>query len=321
MSLIFHKRLSLLSVTELNELLKETEITDEIIRKLSMDSRAGVKVIAKRLVSRKERSEILREKEEALISFEKKLYAQGKKFVAGTDEAGRGPLAGPVVSAAVIFGDEEPIRGLDDSKKLTAEKREKLYEIITAKALAWGIGIVESDVIDDLGILKASLKSMRIACKNMKIVPDVVLVDGNQSPGMKCEEHLIVDGDAKCRSIAAASVIAKVTRDRIMVEMDKVFPGYGFAKHKGYGSQEHIGYLQNKGPCPIHRFSFQIVCTCSPAGAVSEILKNRFENARTKEDFENAAAFIQKIKESLHKKDIEKLRNVYKNCKKQFEPI
>ena len=176
--------------------------------------------------------------------------------IAGIDEAGRGPLAGPVVAGAVILPGDCEILYLNDSKQVNKKKREELYDEIKEKAVTYGIGIVSPERIDEINILQATYEAMREAVSNMKIEPDCLLVDAVNIPGMSCKQVGIVKGDEKSLSIAAASIMAKVTRDRIMAEFDKAYPEYGFASHKGYGSKAHIEAVKRNGPCPIHRRTF-----------------------------------------------------------------
>lgn len=177
-------------------------------------------------------------------------------LVCGIDEAGRGPLAGPVVAGAVILPKNCQILYLNDSKKLTARRRDLLYDEILEKALAVGIGVVDHEQIDRVNILQATYQAMREAIGSLTLSPDVLLVDAVTIPGISIKQVPIVKGDAKSVSIAAASVVAKVTRDRMMVQMEDVYPGYGFASNKGYGSAAHIAALKSKGPCKIHRRTF-----------------------------------------------------------------
>lgn len=177
-------------------------------------------------------------------------------LVCGIDEAGRGPLAGPVVAGAVILPKDCQILYLNDSKKLTARRRDLLYDEILEKALAVGIGVVDHEQIDRVNILQATYQAMREAIGSLALSPDVLLVDAVTIPGISIRQVPIVKGDAKSVSIAAASVVAKVTRDRMMVQMEDVYPGYGFASNKGYGSAAHIAALKSKGPCKIHRRTF-----------------------------------------------------------------
>lgn len=203
----------------------------------------------------------MKEKEEVrlikLKEIEKELFDRGVKYIAGIDEAGRGPLAGPVVVASVILEPDSMIEGVNDSKKISENKREKLYEIITQQAISYGVGIVYQDEIDEINILQATKKGLTMAIKQMEIKPNIIMVDAlNEIDTLGIPYKSIIKGDAKCYSISAASIIAKVTRDRIMREWDKVYPQYGFAAHKGYGTAKHISAIKEYGPCPIHRRSF-----------------------------------------------------------------
>lgn len=177
--------------------------------------------------------------------------------IAGVDEAGRGPLAGPVVVAAVILDPALPIDGLDDSKRLSEKRRERLFPLIIARALAYSVVRVEADEIDRVNILQATLLGMTRALQALAIAPSLALIDGNRLPGsLPCPAHAIVGGDASEPAISAASILAKVTRDHILVEYDARWPGYGFAQHKGYPSPAHLAALARMGPCPEHRRSF-----------------------------------------------------------------
>ena len=191
-----------------------------------------------------------------MLEIEDKLYSEGYNFVCGVDEAGRGPLCGPVVAAAVILPKDEYIEGVNDSKKLTEKKREKLYDDIMKKAVAVSIGISDVDVIEKVNILNATKLAMKQAIEKLSIKPDYVLIDGNQMIDINIKAETVVSGDAKSLSIAAASIIAKVTRDRMLIEFDKKYPEYGFAKHKGYGTKSHIEAIQKYGLTDIHRPSF-----------------------------------------------------------------
>jgi len=185
------------------------------------------------------------------------LLREERGTLAGVDEAGRGPLAGPVVAAAVVLGDTEGWEGLDDSKQLSAQRREVIFARVLERARAFRWAVVGPRAIDRVNIRRASLAAMARAVVGLRIVPDLVLVDGTDTiPGLPLAQEAVVDGDARLLSIAAASVLAKVVRDRIMERLDRVWPGYGFARHKGYGTPEHLDALGRLGPCPLHRFSF-----------------------------------------------------------------
>lgn len=187
---------------------------------------------------------------------------QANDLIAGVDEAGRGPLAGPVVAAAVILDPRKPIAGLADSKKLTEKQRERLFNEIRLNAFAWSVARARVTEIDDINILQASLVAMQRAVARLAIQPQLVLVDGNQCPIFPCEARAIVRGDQTEQSISAASIVAKVLRDRLMVMLDRKYPGYGFAKHKGYPTASHMDALQQIGPSRVHRLTFAPVAAC-----------------------------------------------------------
>ena len=189
-------------------------------------------------------------------SFEHEAYLKGYTAVCGIDEAGRGPLAGPVYAAAVWLPEGLVIDGLNDSKKLSEKKREALFDVIKENAVAYGIGFADEKEIDEINILQATYLAMRRAYDNMQKACDYVLIDGNRMPPMPVPGETIVKGDAKSPSIAAASILAKVSRDRVMLEYAKQYPGYHFEKHKGYGTKLHYAMLDRYGPCPEHRMSF-----------------------------------------------------------------
>ena len=188
--------------------------------------------------------------------YEAQAWRAGAARVAGLDEAGRGPLAGPVVAAAVILDPDRRVKKLADSKVLTAERREELYSLIYERALAVGVGIVDHETIDKINILQATILAMRTALERLAMVPDLVITDFVALPSLTCPQKNLIDGDARCATVAAASIVAKVTRDRLMLEADQQYPEYGFAKHKGYGTPDHLAALDRLGACPIHRRSF-----------------------------------------------------------------
>lgn len=202
---------------------------------------------AERLEAEIKRTELMKE-----FDREYKIYGS----VCGIDEAGRGPLCGPVVAAAVILPDEYNILYINDSKKLSETKREEVYKEIDKYAVAYGVGIVSPERIDEINILQATYEAMRTAIHKLSVKPDILLNDAVTIPMVDIKQVPIIKGDAKSQSIAAASIVAKVTRDHLMEEYDKLYPEYGFAKHKGYGTAAHIKAIKEYGPCPIHRRTF-----------------------------------------------------------------
>ena len=203
----------------------------------------------------------MKEKEEQrlinLKQYENELRNKGYKYICGIDEAGRGPLAGPVVVASVIMPENSMIEGINDSKKVSEKKREKLYDLILEEAISYGVGIIGQDEIDEINILNATKKGLTVSLKELTQKPDLIIVDAlTNIDTLGTPYESIIKGDAKCYSISAASIIAKVTRDRIMREWDKIYPQYGFAQHKGYGTSAHISSIKEYGPCPLHRKTF-----------------------------------------------------------------
>ena len=208
-------------------------------------------------MTKAERQEKLKERLDVMLTHERRLWSSGRSHIAGVDEVGRGPLAGPVVAAAVILPRDFDVLGIDDSKKLTPKKREELFEVIKEKALAWAVGWVGPERIDEINILEATKEAMTQAVQGLSLQPDHVLIDGNFTVrALSLPQTAIVKGDANSTSIAAASILAKVTRDRYMEEMDAVYPGYAFASNKGYGTKAHYDGLKAQGPTPIHRKTF-----------------------------------------------------------------
>ncbi len=233
---------------------KSKEELESFMNTYQDDARTGV--IA--LIERAKKAIDALEKEIARTEVMKKYEYENEQygFVCGIDEVGRGPLAGPVVACAVILPANSQILYLNDSKKLSEKKREELYDVIMKEAVAVGIGMRDAGRIDEINILQATYEAMRDAIANLKVKPDVLLNDAVTIPGVDIKQVPIIKGDAKSVSIAAASIVAKVTRDRMMVEYDKEYPGYEFASSKGYGTQKHIEFLKANGPTPLHRRSF-----------------------------------------------------------------
>lgn len=244
---------------KISDIKKEFEVTNienlsDIIEKYKEDERAGVKKIVetyekKRIAFKKELKRI-----KEMRTYEDKY--SNYTYICGIDEVGRGPLAGPVMAAAVILPKDCNLLYINDSKKLSEKRREELYDEIMEQAISVGVGSIPPNRIDEINILNATYEAMKQAIGNLTVTPDILLNDAVTIPGVSIEQVPIIKGDAKSISIAAASIIAKVTRDRIMTAYDKVFPGYYFASNKGYGSKEHIEALKKMGPTPIHRVSF-----------------------------------------------------------------
>ena len=191
-----------------------------------------------------------------LWEIERELHSQGVGLICGVDEAGRGPLAGPVCAAAVILPAEADLPGLNDSKKLSEKKREQLFLEIQRIALAWSVAFATVEEIEERNILGATMLSMNRAIEGLSLRPELALIDGNRNKEIEMPSRCVVHGDARCASIAAASILAKVSRDRLMVELSREYPQYGFEQHKGYGTRAHYEALREYGPCPAHRPSF-----------------------------------------------------------------
>jgi ribonuclease HII len=243
--------------------LRDPSALARLARELRADSRAGAQALAERC-SRRARG-LLREqrRQRKLFALRRRLQAEGSVRVAGVDEVGVGPLAGPVVAAAVVLRERPRLPGLDDSKRMTRAARERLAPEILAQALAWSVAEVWPEEIDRLNIHRATQAAMRRAIGGLAPAADYVLVDGRRIPELPLPQTALVGGDARDGSIAAASVVAKVHRDALMVELDARFPGYGFAEHKGYATRAHLYALQRRGPTPLHRRSFAPVSQLS----------------------------------------------------------
>ena len=245
------------SIAEIKEKIRDASLQEipDILNVYAADTRDGVR----KLIAAAQKKMDAFEKEKVRIykmeEFERQNEEKG--YICGIDEVGRGPLAGPVVAGAVILPPNCDILYLNDSKQLSEKKREELYDIIMEKAIAVGIGAATPARIDEINILQADYEAMAQAVGKLTVKPDVLLIDAVHIPQLEAYEQIsIIKGDAKSVSIAAASIVAKVTRDRLMKELDAQYPAYGFAQNKGYGSAEHIAALKKYGPCPLHRRSF-----------------------------------------------------------------
>ena len=244
------------TISQIKEILSSIHtIEDPMFQQLSLDMRKGVQTALKSCQKRIEKEQKRAEHFIEMQYYERLAYQEGASFLAGVDEVGRGPLAGPVVAAAVILPKNIEDLGFDDSKKLSASKREEIYQLIQEKAIAIGIGIVDADIIDQVNIYQASRLAMQQAVSELKIQPDYLLIDA-----MKIDVNTpqigIIKGDAKSISIAAASIVAKQVRDQMMQEFDELYPGYDFSNNAGYGTPKHLEGLKSKGICPIHRKTF-----------------------------------------------------------------
>lgn len=230
-----------------------------MLEALENDSRASARRLAAQLRARRQSDRAENRRLRSLLKFEGELWARGFETIAGVDEAGVGPMAGPVVAGAVVLPRDYTLRELDDSKKLDEPMREQLAERIRAEAIAWAVGVAEVEEIDRVNIYQAGLRAMRRAVEGLGAKPDFVLVDARTIPDCPTPQRGIIRGDSLSASIAAASIIAKTTRDRMMLELDREFPGYGFASHKGYPTPEHFRTLRELGASPAHRRSYRPV--------------------------------------------------------------
>lgn len=301
-----------LSVAQVRECLERAGTAPELWALLERDPRLGVRRLGVKSRQAWQRQEAEQIRLGRLLELEQRWWAQGCARVAGVDEVGRGCLAGPVVAAAVILRPQTRLPGLDDSKKLSPEKRARLALEIAAQAQCVGIGQVEAAEIDQIDILQASLKAMRLALAQLEERPQQVLVDGSHRPGSPFPETAVVEGDSRSLSIAAASVVAKVHRDRLMVEYELQYPGYGFAAHKGYGSPQHLDALETQGPCALHRHSFAPVARTRKASASFGLFMEGIESCRHLAELERIALYIKEGAAELQSGELEDLRRRYR---------
>ena len=246
------------SISQIKEILGNCSMEElpEQIKQFEEDSRKGVQNMLTSFRKKWEKHQQELERLEEILLYERGLWSAGYDLIAGVDEVGRGPLAGPVVAAAVILPKECKIEGVNDSKKLSAKKREELYDVILEKALSYGIGVVSNERIDEINILQATYEAMREALSQLKPRAEYILADAVTIPMVSTPQKGIIGGDGKSMSIGAASIVAKVYRDRLMEAYDAAYPGYGFASNKGYGAAEHIAGIKKQGITPIHRKTF-----------------------------------------------------------------
>ncbi len=295
------------------ELAEMDEIPEPILHALKRDRRASVQKLAKR-PARKQPTAPL-----DMLLHERRLWEDGSANVAGVDEAGRGPLAGPVVAAAVILPHECELHGLTDSKKLDATQRAELEPLIREQALGCAVAQTDVDVIDNINILQATFRAMREAVEQLPVTPDYVLIDGNHTPGGPCAQSALVKGDAHSLCVAAASVLAKVARDAFMVEMDTKYPGYGFAQHKGYGTPQHREALKRLGPCPIHRRSFfGVIESDRESSPGYSHMSRAIRAARTEEELKAVGEAIAAQVDGVTEEELGALRKHYRRKLLQF---
>ena len=237
-----------------------------LLRELRSDTRAGAQTLYRRCLRVRTATRTEQHRVEAMLEFERRMEAQGFSRIAGVDEAGRGPLAGPIVAAAVVLA--EPVMGLNDSKQLTPVQREQLFETLQSGGHDIAVARVEAAEIDRIGIQAANYQVMARSVAGLEQAPDFLLIDGFRVPGVSQPQERIIKGDSRSLSIAAASIVAKVTRDRLMETLDREYPVYGFGKHKGYGTAEHLEALARFGPCPAHRRSFAPLSQAAETGSL-----------------------------------------------------
>ena len=247
------------TIAQIKEKLQSENINQQYLNRLKNDDRIGVRKLVKQYEKQQEQLKIEREKFEKMTEIEYRLYEKNYKLIAGIDEVGRGPLAGPVVAAAVILPKDFELIGLNDSKQLNEDKRNKFYEIICEQALDIGIGISGNDEIDEINIFEATKLAMKRAVLDLNQAPSYLLIDAVQLNDLPIEQQSIVKGDSKSISIAAASIVAKVTRDSMMKKLHEQYPMYHFNSNMGYGTKEHLEALKQFGPSPVHRKSFKPV--------------------------------------------------------------
>lgn len=260
-----------MSIAEIKEKLFAEQFSPVEMNVLRQDSRKGVQKLLKTYNRKQKLRKLEQEAFQEKWRFDQRYKISAETFIAGVDEAGRGPLAGPVVAAAVILQDDFPLIGLNDSKQLSALEREKLYDLICQHALSYHIASIDAQEIDKINIYEATKKSMRLALNGLTPQPDVVLIDAVDLDMENITIQTIIKGDQKSLAIAAASILAKVTRDRIMQEIDAAYPMYGFGQNKGYGTKEHLAALQQYGPSPFHRKSFSPVKKCVASPSVQQL--------------------------------------------------
>jgi len=297
-------------VEGVRKLLADGPLTSQLLAGLKRDQRRGVRALYEPTRRRFERERSERLRLDAMLNFERVLWRQGVTRIAGVDEAGTGPLAGPVVAAAVVFPPHVEIPGVDDSKKLDPPMRARLAEGIRKHASV-GVGVAEVGEIDRINIYQAALLAMRRALESLAEEPEHVLVDARTIPGVSLPQNPFQKGDGINYSIAAASIIAKTHRDGLMEALDREHPGYGLARHKGYATREHQAAIRRLGPSPIHRSSFSFIRElCGEYSEDFYTLQRRLDCARTPEALEGFTRALEEARESLREEELRKLRLV-----------
>jgi ribonuclease HII len=303
------KSFSKLSIVTIRERLSDQRISPHTLNQLRRDPRRGVQKFYETLKERYEKERTERLRLDAMLNFERLLWRSGSRHIAGVDEVGIGPLAGPVVAAAVVFPPTVALPGVDDSKRLTAEEREGLALAIKKESLGIGIGVAEVGEIDKLNVYHAGLLAMRRAVEALPTPPDHVLVDARTIPELPMPQNAFNQGDGINFSIAAASIIAKTYRDRLMRELDEAYPGYGFARHKGYGTVEHQQAIRRLGPCLIHRMSYPFIRElCGNFSEQFYSLKQQLEESKSAETLRRFEALAKDQWARLNDKEQRKLR-------------
>lgn len=299
-----------LSIEEIRQqcLVGQKPVSAQILNKLRRDPRLGVRKLREILKKRYEQERAERLRLQNMLNFERVLWKSGIRTVAGVDEVGVGPLAGPVVAAAVVFPPNTELDGIDDSKQLDSERRTKLAARIREHATAIGVGSAEVGEIDRLNIYHAGLLAMRRAIEDLPSAPEHVLVDARIIPGVSIPQNSFNKGDGINFSIAAASIIAKTHRDRLMEDLEKEYPGYGFAQHKGYSTPEHQNAIRELGPCPIHRLSYQFIREL--CGEFSELFYSLKQQLQEVDSGADLRAFEGKLTERWSELDEKEQRKI-----------
>lgn|SRR2546426_2550632 len=299
-----------LSIEEIRARLQENQlVTGHFLNRLKRDPREGVRKVYELLKKRYEKERTERLRIQNMLNFERLLWKSGVQFVAGVDEVGVGPLAGPVVAAAIVFPPGTKLAGIDDSKRLDPERRLKMEGAIRQVTSAVGVGLAEVDEIDRLNIYHAALLAMRRAVEALPLKPEHLLIDARIIPEVSIPQSSFYKGDGINFSIAAASIIAKTHRDRLMEELETKYPGYGFAQHKGYGTPEHQNAIRRLGPCPIHRMSFPFIRElCGEFSELFYALKQQLDEIDSNMALRSFERSLRERWSELHEKEQRKIR-------------